>query len=109
MRAFLMLAVVAVLVSYSGVHAASVRSSKPATVAATDSDADAARAENYNGTIVLLNGRLYILRDDQNDTWYHLDDQQMPANFLGKKVVATGKLNTSVDMILVQRIEPSAS
>jgi hypothetical protein len=110
MKAFLMLAVVTVLVSYSGVRAASARSDKPATktaATAADSNADSAPVENFNGTIVLLNGRLYILRDDVNDTWYHLDDQQIPSKFLGKKVVVTGKLNPSVDMILVQRIEPS--
>src|SRR5271170_6966033 len=107
MKAFLMVAAITILLSYSGVRAASLRSDKPAAAATTNSKTDAVRAENYNGTILLLNGRLYILRDDQNETWYHLDDQQMPAKFLGKKVMVTGTLDPRVDMIFVQNIEPS--
>jgi len=107
MKAFLMVATITILLSYSGVRAASLRSDKPAAAATINSKTDAVRAENYNGTILLLNGRLYILRDDQNETWYHLDDQQMPAKFLGKKVMVTGTLDPRVDMIFVQNIEPS--
>jgi hypothetical protein len=109
MKTFLMVAAITILLSYSGVRAASLHSDKSATVTATDSKTDEARTENYNGTIMLLNGQLYILRDDQNETWYHLDDQQMPAKFLGKKVMVTGKLDPRIDMIFVQNIEPSVN
>ena len=46
-----------------------------------------------------------ILRDDQNDTWYHLDDQKRAAEFLGKKVSITGKLDVTTDFIYVQNIQ----
>ena len=72
-----------------------------------DTPADTTAATNYTGTIVLLNGSLYILRDDVNETWYHLDDQQLPSKFLGKKVAVRGKLDPSADMIHVQDIEPA--
>ncbi len=45
----------------------------------------------------------------QNDTWYHLDDQQMPAKYLGKKVAVTGQLDAGANMICVKDIEPSNS
>jgi tartrate dehydratase beta subunit/fumarate hydratase class I family protein len=93
----------AILLSYSGTHAASFRSSEAGTPASVT------RAENFSGTIAMMNGSLYVLRDAQNDSTYRLDDQQLPAKFLGKKVVVTGKLNAAVNVISVQDIEPTGA
>ena len=103
MKAFYTLAAVALLLSYAGTRMANSNST-PVKAAAT---AYANQAQTYTGTIALLNGSLYVLRDERNDTWYHLDDQQMPAKFLGKKVVVTGKLDAGVNMICVKDIEPA--
>jgi len=102
MKPLLALVALSILLSYSGVHAATSQPSATATV-----NNDARPAENFTGTIVLLNGSLYILRDVQNDSWYRLDDQEMPKKFLGKKVVVTGKLDSGVNVISVHNIEPS--
>jgi hypothetical protein len=110
-KTFSALAVLAILLSYSGIRAATsnVKAAKqPAAAAADNAPADTTLAANYTGTIVvLLNGSLYILRDDVNQTWYHLDDQEMPSKFLGKKVVVTGRLDPAVNMIRVRDIEPA--
>jgi|SRR5215469_15862568 len=63
---------------------------------------------NYQGKIVLLNGRLFILRDTTNDTWYHLDDQKAAARFAGKNVVVIGVLDERSDVIRVRSIHESA-
>ena len=60
--------------------------------------------EHFVGTIVSLNGARYILRDDVNDTWYHLDDQQSAGKFSGKKVDVQGTLDGRSDMIHVRSI-----
>jgi hypothetical protein len=61
--------------------------------------------EAYAGTIVSLNGDRYILRDEDSDAWYHLDDQQDASKFVGKKVWVVGKLDARTDMIHVEQIE----
>jgi hypothetical protein len=114
MKAFSLVAILAVLLSYTGVRAAHLSPAltvASSAAAATDNaaSADANRSQTYVGTIALLNGSLYILRDQQNDTWYHLDDQQMPAKYLGKKVAVTGQLDAGANMICVKDIEPSNS
>jgi uncharacterized protein YdeI (BOF family) len=65
--------------------------------------------EAYAGTIVSLNGDRYILRDEDNDVWYHLDDQKDAAKYVGKKVLVVGKLDARTDVIHVQQIEESKS
>jgi hypothetical protein len=59
----------------------------------------------FTGKIVLLNGELFILRDDTNGVWYHLDDQTTARKFAGKNVNVKGKLDVSVDVIHVQTME----
>ena len=61
--------------------------------------------EAYTGTIVSLNGQQLVLRDDDNDVWYNLDDQKDAAKFVGKKVWVVGKLDGRTDLIHVERIE----
>jgi hypothetical protein len=64
-----------------------------------------AEAQQFQGIIVSKNGELYVLRDDANSTWYHLDDQQSAAKHLGKNVLVTGNLDGRTDVIRVQKIE----
>jgi hypothetical protein len=59
----------------------------------------------FNGRIVSLNGALFILRDDTNQVWYHLDDQTTARRFAGKDVNVKGKLDVATDVIHVQSIE----
>jgi len=61
--------------------------------------------EAYTGTIVSLNGQQYVLRDDDNDVWYNLDDQQNASKFAGKKVMVVGRLDARTDVIHVQQIQ----
>ncbi len=65
--------------------------------------------QKFVGTIVSMNGERYVLRDDVNDVWYHLDDQQQAGKYLGKKVEVTGTLDGRADEILVQSIQVEKS
>ena len=58
----------------------------------------------FTGKILSQNGAQFILRDEANDTWYHLDDQQQAKKFLGKSVSVTGVLDQSTDTIRVRSI-----
>ena len=46
----------------------------------------------------------FILRDDVNEVWYHLDDQAQAQKHFGKDVVVTGVLDGRSDMIHVRNI-----
>jgi hypothetical protein len=61
--------------------------------------------EAYSGTIVSLNGQQYVLRDDDSDSWYNLDDQRDASKYAGKKVLVVGRLDTHTDVIHVEQIE----
>jgi outer membrane lipoprotein-sorting protein len=63
-----------------------------------------AQTQNFAGKIVSQNGVRFILRDDQENVWYHIDDQQQAAKFLGKVVNITGTLDGQTDMIHVRTI-----
>jgi hypothetical protein len=67
-----------------------------------------APTQNFAGKIVSQNGVRFILRDDQDNVWYHLDDQQQAAKFLGKVVNITGTLDGQTDMIHVRTISEKA-
>ena len=58
----------------------------------------------FKGKILSQNGEQFILRDDVNETWYHLDDQQRAGKFLGKIVSVTGILDQTTDTIRVRSI-----
>lgn len=66
-----------------------------------------AEPQNFAGKIVSQNGVRFILRDDQDNVWYHLDDQQQAAKFLGKVVTITGTLDGQTAMIHVRTITES--
>lgn len=65
--------------------------------------------EAYSGTIVSLNGQRYVLRDEDDGTWYNLDDQQVAAKFAGRKVLVVGRLDTQTDVIHVEQIQDADS
>ena len=83
----------------------------PATdsLAAVSQPGDEPNVNTFTGKIVSQNGVRYILRDEANDTWYHLDDQQQAGKFLGKTVVVTGTLDGRSDMIHIRNISESKS
>jgi len=74
---------------------------RPASNPASNADEIQVRT----GIIVSMNGERFILRDDSNDTWYHLDDQRTAASFLGKKVRVTGEVDPMTDVIHVESIQ----
>jgi hypothetical protein len=74
--------------------------------AASSSDPE---TQNFSGKIVSQNGVRFILRDEQANVWYHIDDQQQAAKFLGKSVNITGTLDGQTDMIHVRTICQAAS
>lgn len=65
--------------------------------------------QKFEGTIVSKNGALFVLRDDVNNVWYHLDDQQKAEKFAGKKVQVIGVLDGRVDEIRIQSIQEEKS
>jgi hypothetical protein len=58
----------------------------------------------FAGKIVSQNGVRFILRDEANEIWYHLDDQERAQKYFGKEVVVTGVLDGRSDMIHVRNI-----
>ncbi len=69
------------------------------------SSGPADNAQHFQGVIVSKNGQLFVLRDDANNTWYLLDDQQEASKYLGKKVLVIGTLDARSDVIRVQKID----
>lgn len=65
--------------------------------------------QKFLGTIVSMNGELFVLRDDTNNVWYHLDDQDKAGKFAGKKVQVIGVLDGHVDEIRIKSIEEEKS
>lgn len=65
---------------------------------------DQLAVSTFTGKIVSQNGERFILRDDGNQVWYHLDDQQQAHKFLGKNVLVTGVLDGPTDTIRVRSI-----
>ena len=65
---------------------------------------DEPASATFAGKIVSQNGDRFILRDDANEVWYHLDDQAQAQRHFGKDVVVTGVLDGRSDMIHVRNI-----
>jgi hypothetical protein len=65
---------------------------------------DEPASSTFTGKIVSQNGDRFILRDDVNEVWYHLDDQAQAQKYFGKNVVVTGVLDGRSDMIRVRNI-----
>ena len=58
----------------------------------------------FSGKIVSQNGVRFVLRDDGNNVWYHLDDQEKAGKLVGKDVVVTGSFDGLTGTIRVQSI-----
>jgi hypothetical protein len=65
---------------------------------------DEPAAATFAGKIVSQNGVRFILRDNANEVWYHLDDQAQAQKYFGKDVVVTGVLDGRSDMIHIRNI-----
>ena len=65
------------------------------------------KEETFSGKIVSQNGVRFVLRDDDNYAWYHLDDQENAGKFVGKDVVVTGTFDGLTGTIRVQSIVES--
>ncbi len=66
-----------------------------------------AKAQTFNGKIVSQNGVRFVLRDDDNNVWYHLDDQEKAGKLVGKDVLVTGTFDGLTGTIRVQSIVES--
>ena len=62
------------------------------------------KTQSLFGRIVSQNGVRFILRDDDNYVWYHLDDQEKAAKLFGKDVLVTGTYDGVSGAIHVQNI-----
>ncbi len=60
--------------------------------------------QTFSGKIVSQNGVRLVLRDDDNNVWYHLDDQQKANQHFGKDVLVTGTFDGLTGTIRVQSI-----
>jgi TonB family protein len=60
--------------------------------------------ETFSGKIVSQNDVRLVLRDDDNNAWYHLDDQEKARQFFGKDVLITGTFDGLSGTIRVQSI-----
>jgi periplasmic protein TonB len=66
-----------------------------------------AKTQSFYGKIVSQNGVRFVLRDDDNNVWYHLDDQEKAGKLIGKDVLVTGKFDGLTGTIRVQSIVES--
>src|SRR5580700_461919 len=66
-----------------------------------------AKAQTFSGKIVSQNGVRFVLRDDDNNAWYHLDDQEKAGKLVGKDVLITGTFDGLTGTIRVQSIVES--
>jgi outer membrane biosynthesis protein TonB len=65
------------------------------------------KAQTFSGKIVSQNGVRFVLRDDDNNAWYHLDDQEKAGKLVGKDVLVTGSFDGLTGTIRVQSIVES--
>jgi uncharacterized protein YdeI (BOF family) len=76
---------------------------QPAGPATQQAGPDAAKTAVYTGTIV-KHGSGFLLRGSSG-TDYHLDDPSRAQPFAGKPVKVTGKLDKTLQVIRVEKIE----
>jgi TonB family protein len=60
------------------------------------------KVQTFGGKIVSQNAVRFVLKDYDNDVWYHIDDQQKAGNLLGKFVLITGTFDGLTGTIRVQ-------
>ena len=66
-----------------------------------------AKTQAFYGKIVSQNGVRFVLRNEDNNVWYHLDDQEKAGKLVGKDVLVTGKFDGLTGTIRVQSIVES--
>ena len=88
----------------AGAPASQLRASAAPAAFVGVSPGDEPATSRFTGKILSQNGVRYILRDDVNEVWYHLDDQAQAQKYFGKNVVVTGVLDGRSDMIRVRNI-----
>ena len=71
---------------------------------AQQSQSQQSKWQKFGGKVVSQNDVRFVLKDYDNDTWYHIDDQQKAASFLGKNVLITGIFDGLTGTIRVQNI-----
>jgi protein TonB len=76
-------------------------------VSQDSSKQEQSKVETFNGKIVSQNGVRYVLRDDDNNAWYHLDDQEKAGKLVGKDVLVTGTFDGLTGTIRVHSIVES--
>jgi periplasmic protein TonB len=62
------------------------------------------KSQRFGGRVVSQNQVRLVLKDYENDIWYHIDDQQRAASFLGKDVLITGVFDGLTGTIRLQNI-----
>ena len=60
--------------------------------------------QKFGGKVVSQNDIRFVLKDYDNDIWYHIDDQQKARSFLGKNVLITGIFDGLTGTIRLQNI-----
>ena len=86
----------------AGVSSNQLRASAVPTAYMRAQPGDEPATSTFTGKIVSQNGDRFILRDEVNEIWYHLDDQAQAQKYFGKNVVVTGVLDGRSDMIRVR-------
>jgi periplasmic protein TonB len=71
---------------------------------AQQSQSQQSKWQKFGGKVVSQNDVRFVLKDYDNDTWYHIDDQKRAASFLGKNVLITGIFDGLTGTIRVQNI-----
>jgi hypothetical protein len=86
-----------------GIVSAASTDGSPAPSPAAD------QSQTFSGKIISMNDEYFVLRDDANQTWYHLDDQAKAKPFFGKNVAVKGVLDGRTDVIHIRSIEEQQS
>jgi hypothetical protein len=99
---FILLSLFGVAFLIAGAPSSQTRASVVPTTYMRAQPGDEPAASTFTGKIVSQNGVRFILRDEVNEVWYHLDDQAQAQRYFGKNVVVTGVLDGRSDMIRVR-------
>jgi hypothetical protein len=87
-----------------GIQTHTLKASALPPAIAQNQPQNAPEVKTFTGKVLSQNGERFILRDQVNDVWYHLDDQQQAGKFCGKYVQVTGVLDGRTDTIQVREI-----
>ena len=96
--------IIGVIVSLALCAAAGASHAKLPYVLVIFQTQDQTGPQTFSGRIVSQNGVRYVLRDDENGVWYHIDDQDKAGKFFGKDVLVTGNFDGLTGTIRVETI-----